>query len=54
MPTLHIILQQCLDAFAEQQGLRAEGQAGFRRQRRTSDVVLVLRHLIDRTRLALP
>ena len=50
----HIILQQRLDAFAEQQGLRAEGQAGFRRQRRTSDGVLVLRHLIDRTRLALP
>ena len=37
----HIILQQLLDAFAEQQGLRAEGQAGFRPQRRTSDGVLV-------------
>lgn len=46
----HSILQHRLDAFAEQFGLRAEGQAAFRTGRRTSDNVFVMRHLIDRAR----
>lgn len=48
---LHIVVQRRLDAFAESQGLRAEGQAGFMAGRRTSDHVFILRHLIDRARL---
>ena len=47
----HIIIQRRLDAFAETRRLRAEGQMGFRRQRRTTDGVFVLRHLADRARL---
>jgi hypothetical protein len=34
-----------LAAFAEGQGLRAQGQAGFRHKRRASDNIFVLRHL---------
>lgn len=48
---LHIVVQRRLDAFADSQGLRAEGQAGFVAGRRTSDHVFILRHLIDRARL---
>ena len=42
-----MLLAARLDEFAEQQGLRAQGQAGFRRQRSTADNLFVLRHLID-------
>ena len=48
---LHIVVQRRLDGFADSQKLRAEGQAGFIADRRTSDHVFILRHLIDRTRL---
>ena len=47
----HSILQRRMDNFAEHFGLRAEGQAAFRPNRRTSDNVFVLRHLIDKARL---
>ena len=45
-----MVLDARLSRVAEQRGWRAEGQAGFRRGRRTADHVFVLRHLIDRTR----
>ena len=48
----HMVLHARLSAFAESQGLRAEGQAGFRDGRGTVDHIYVLRHLIDRARLA--
>ena len=47
-----MVLHARLDAFAESEGLRAEGQAGFRFNRGTADHIYVLRHLIDRARLA--
>jgi hypothetical protein len=47
-------LHSRLDAFAEGQGLRAQGQAGFRHKRRASDNIFVLRHLIDAARLSPP
>ena len=40
-----------VDAWAEQQGLRAAGQAGFRSGRGTPDNCFVLRHLIDVARI---
>jgi hypothetical protein len=46
-----MILEQRLSAFCEQQGFRATGQAGFRPDRRTSDHVFVIKHLIDKSRL---
>lgn len=45
-----MILESRLNEFCERQGIRAKGQAGFRRSRRCSDHVFVLRHLIDRVR----
>ena len=45
-----MVLEQRLDAFCERNGFRAVGQAGFRRKRRCSDHVFVLKHLIDRSR----
>jgi hypothetical protein len=39
-----------LDNYAETQGLRAAGQAGFPNRRRTSDNIFILRHLIDTAR----
>jgi hypothetical protein len=41
-----MVIRARLNAFAESQGLRAEGQAGFRDGCRTSDHIFVLRHLI--------
>jgi hypothetical protein len=46
-----MILEKRLSAFCEQNGFRASGQAGFRPDRRTSDHVFVLKHLIDKSRL---
>ena len=40
-----------VDAWAERQGLRAAGQAGFRAGRGTPDNCFVLRHLIDVARI---
>ena len=45
-----MVLEHRLNQFAEENGLRASGQAGFRRKRRCSDHVFVLKHLIDRSR----
>ncbi|MFM9033241.1 MAG: RNA-directed DNA polymerase [Mycobacterium sp.] len=49
-----MVLHARLNAFAEGQGLRAMGQAGFRDRRRASDNIFILRHLIDRARHAPP
>jgi len=46
-----IILDNRLSQFCEEHGFRAKGQAGFRREKRTSDHVFVLKHLIDKHRL---
>lgn len=43
-----LILHGRLDAWAEAQGLRANGQAGFRDGRCTNNHVFVLKHLVDR------
>ncbi len=43
-----IVLMKRLDAWAEQHGRRAKGQAGFRRGRSTTDNVFVLQHCIER------
>ena len=43
-----IAMMARLDGWAEQQGLRAAGQAGFRTGRGTPDNCFVLRHLIDK------
>ena len=45
------LIRSRLDDFCEKHGFRAEGQAGFRPGRRTSDHVFLLKHLIDRHRL---
>jgi hypothetical protein len=42
-----IVMMARLDTWAEKQGLRAAGQAGFRAGRGTPDNCFVLRHLID-------
>ena len=42
-----ITMMARLDKWAEQQGLRADGQAGFRAGRGTPDNCFVLRHMID-------
>ena len=44
------LLDSRLSAWAERHGLRASGQAGFRKTYRTSDQVLLLRTLIERAR----
>lgn len=44
------MLEHRLSKWAERKGLRARGQAGFRRGRSAADHVLVLRQLIDRKR----
>jgi hypothetical protein len=46
-----IILDNRLSNYCEEHGFRAKGQAGFRREKRTSDHVFVLKHLIDKHRL---
>ncbi len=48
---LSMLLDARLSSYCEQHGYRAEGQAGFRHNRRTSDHVFVLKHLIDKHRL---
>ena len=47
-----MVLERRLDGFCERSGLRARGQAGFRRHRRCSDHVFVLKHLIDSAKAA--
>lgn len=47
-----MVLNSRLDVHAEGYGLRADGQAGFRKGRRTTDHVFVLRHLVDRVRFS--
>jgi hypothetical protein len=47
-----MVLDARLSAFASAAGLRAGGQAGFVRGRSAADHAYVLRHLIDRARLA--
>ena len=44
------MLNERLSAWAERHGLRARGQAGFRKDHRTTDQVFVLRTLIERAR----
>jgi hypothetical protein len=46
-----IILCERLSRYCEEHGYRAKGQAGFRHDKRTSDHVFVLKHLIDQHRL---
>jgi hypothetical protein len=46
-----MVVENRLSAFCEQNVFRASGQAGFRPDRRTSDHVFVLKHLIDKSRL---
>jgi len=46
-----MVLNERLATFADSQGLRAQGQAGFVRGRGAADHMFVLRHLIDRVRL---
>ena len=48
-----MLLTARLDAYAEGQGLRAQGQSGFRRGRSTSDSMFVLKHCIDKCRAGL-
>lgn len=45
-----LALHARLSGWSEATGRRAEGQAGFRDGRRTSDHVFVLKHLVDRVR----
>jgi hypothetical protein len=45
---LHIVVQRRLDAFADSQQLRAEGQAGFIAGRRTSDHIFILHHQLPK------
>ena len=47
-----MVLNSRLDVHAEMYGWRADGQAGFRKDRRTTDHVFVLRHLVDRIRFS--
>ena len=41
------VLERRISSWAEDKGLRAAGQAGFRRDHRTSDNILILRTLIE-------
>jgi hypothetical protein len=43
-----LVLLNRLDAWAERSGLRAAGQAGFRKGRATIDNVFILQHIIER------
>ena len=45
------LLDARLSTFAEANGLRAQGQSGFRQGRGTMDNVYILRHLLDKHRL---
>lgn len=45
-----LVLHHRMDSWAEAQGLRAKGQAGFRDGKCTNNHVFVLKHLIDRCR----
>lgn len=46
--TFNTLLLHRLDRCFEAVGIRAQGQAGFRRKRCTADQVFIMRHLIDR------
>ena len=46
------LLERRVSGWAEEHGLRASGQAGFRKDHRTSDQIFVLRTLIEQQRLA--
>ena len=41
------VLERRISSWAEDKGLRAAGQAGFRRNHRTSDNILIMRTLIE-------
>ena len=45
-----LVMHRRMDSWAEDQGLRAKGQAGFRDGKCTNNHVFVLKHLIDRCR----
>jgi len=45
-----MILDKSLSKWAEQHGLRAKGQAGFRKDYRTSDQLFILRTLIEHSK----
>jgi hypothetical protein len=45
-----MILYSRITDWAENQGIRAKGQAGFRRDHRTTDHIFVMRTLIEKTR----
>jgi hypothetical protein len=47
-----MLIERRLSDYCEEQGFRARGQAGFRDGHRTCDHVFVLKHLIDRSRIA--
>ena len=42
------VLEMRLDIFAEEHGIRAKGQAGFRKGRNTIDQLFVLQHLVEK------
>ena len=46
-----MILESRLSTYCERNGLRAEGQAGFRPARSTADNLFVLKHLVDKHRV---
>lgn len=46
-----MILARRLDDWAEGQGLRATGQAGFRKGMRTLDQIFVVPHIFDKYKL---
>jgi hypothetical protein len=45
-----LIMLQRLDAWAEGQGKRAKGQAGFRHGRSAADNIFILQHVLERSR----
>ena len=45
-----MILEQRIASWAEKQGVKAKGQAGFRKDFRTTDNIFILRSLIDKQR----
>jgi hypothetical protein len=47
-----MVMMQRMDDWAEEQQLRAAGQAGFRKERATTDNVFVLQHMIERYKVA--
>ncbi len=49
-----MILDHRIAAWAEDEGIKAKGQAGFRKDFRTTDNIFVLKSLIDRQKTDTP